>query len=99
MNMNNKNTRDQILSLWKEIKSSDLLEGLMDIAEELIAKNPDCTDVLIALFQTESNLDRKELLAQMILYGVPHQAAMAFLKNERGWKDFTGFSVIQDDRR
>jgi hypothetical protein len=90
--MSEKDVRSQLLDLWEEIKSNDILEGLLDMADDLIKENPECTDVLIEQFHKESSLNRKELLAQMILYGVHYKPAIDFLRNERGWDDFTGYA-------
>jgi hypothetical protein len=84
--------RGQLLSLWQEIKTNDMLEGLLDLADDLIKEDPESVDVLIDLFKIETNLRHKEILAQMILYGVHYQPAIEYLRNERGWDDFTGFA-------
>lgn len=89
--MTEEDVRKELLSIWNEIETSGP-EGLLDIADEIIAINPKCADVFIEKFNNETNLVHKELLAQMILFGVHYLPAIEFLKNERGWSDFSGYA-------
>jgi hypothetical protein len=89
--MTDQNVREELLSIWEEIKASGP-EGLLEMADDLISKNSQCADVFIEKFISEINPIYKELLAQMILYGVHYEPAIEFLKNDRGWDDFTGYA-------
>lgn len=89
--MVDQSVRKELLSIWDEMKTSGP-EGLLELVDDIVGQNPKCVSIFIEKFDRETNQIHKELLAQMILYGIHYIPAIEFLKNERGWTDFTGYA-------
>ena len=59
--------------------------------EKTLDKFPELISIFEEMFEAETNKDRKETIAQILISVTPNQDAITFLKDEMGWDDFSGF--------
>lgn len=68
-------------------------EGPLDTIYEVLDEYPQYVDIFLDLFKNEQNKLNRETLAQIIIYVVPFEPALDYLKTDMNWveSDFEGY--------
>lgn len=77
-----------VLEMYEEIISPDsMTEGTYELIEKYLLEHPDLADIFIGKFEAETDRDKKEALAMIILSVRSYPPAEDFLRAEFGWTD------------
>ena len=100
--MSHQNTLDWMNDIWSEFKRSGPpwnSEGVVDLMDEEIEKNPLLASWVIDEFVREENSFLKELLASLIVIHTPYTPAIEWLRDNSDWtkEDFAEFGINIDD--